>query len=106
RLTFIVCSAPPPSLFPYPRSSDLMPPGKELPDWQIAVLRNWIQTGAPMPEGPAPKQDVSASLAALEERPINAEERQFWIQLRSTDRKSTRLNSSQGSKSYAVLCFH
>jgi hypothetical protein len=55
-----------------------MPPGKELPDWQLVVLRNWIQTGASMPEGPAPTQNVSAALSALEERPITAEERRFW----------------------------
>jgi hypothetical protein len=55
-----------------------MPPGKELPDWQLLVLRQWIQTGAPMPAGPPPKRDASAALAALEERPITDEERQFW----------------------------
>lgn len=55
-----------------------MPPGKELPDWQLVVLRRWIETGAPMPEGEAPKQDEKAALAAMEERPILPEERRFW----------------------------
>jgi len=55
-----------------------MPPGKELPDWQLVVLRRWIETGAPMPEGPAPKLDGKAALAGLEERPITEAERQFW----------------------------
>ena len=34
-----------------------MPPGKKLPDEQIAVLREWIEEGAPMPEAAAsPKE--------------------------------------------------
>jgi len=43
-----------------------------------AFVRRWIETGAPMPEGPAPKLDGKAALTALEDRPITESERQFW----------------------------
>ena len=59
-----------------------MPPGKKLPDEQIAALRAWIEDGAPMPvaKGSASKEDeeAKAALAKMEERPISAEERQYW----------------------------
>ena len=55
-----------------------MPPGKELPDWQLVVLRRWIETGAPWSESEAPKVDEKAALSAMEERPITPEERRFW----------------------------
>ena len=58
-----------------------MPPGKKLPDEQIAALRAWIEEGAPMP-APAPplrtEAEAKAALAKMEERPITAEERQYW----------------------------
>src|SRR5262245_19546556 len=37
-----------------------MPPGKELPDWQLEVLKRWIGTGAPVPAGGPPKQTRNA----------------------------------------------
>jgi mono/diheme cytochrome c family protein len=57
-----------------------MPPGKKLPDAQVAALRTWIAEGAPMPEkDAAPSQEVaSAALVKMEERPITAEERNYW----------------------------
>ncbi|HTM50743.1 MAG TPA: PSD1 and planctomycete cytochrome C domain-containing protein [Bryobacteraceae bacterium] len=55
-----------------------MPPGKELPDWQLEVLKRWIGTGAPMPAGPPRAQNRDAALTALENRPITEEERRFW----------------------------
>ena len=51
-----------------------MPPGKKLPDEQIAALRAWIEEGAPMPAAKvsASKEDeeANAALAKMEERPI------------------------------------
>ncbi len=59
-----------------------MPPGKKLPDEQIAALRAWIEDGAPMPVAKvsASKEDeeAKAALAKMEDRPISAEERQYW----------------------------
>jgi len=59
-----------------------MPPGKKLSDEQIAVLRNWIEDGAPLAASKATlsKEDdeAKAALARMEERPITAEERQYW----------------------------
>jgi cytochrome c553 len=59
-----------------------MPPGKKLPDEQIAALRAWIEDGAPMPaaKGSASKEEeeAKAALAKMEERPITTEERQYW----------------------------
>src|SRR5688572_29034901 len=47
-----------------------MPPGKKLADEDIAMLRRWIEEGAPMPEtGVArePDQVAQAALAKMEE---------------------------------------
>jgi cytochrome c553 len=59
-----------------------MPPGKKLPDEQIAALRAWIEDGAPMPavKGSASKEEeeAKAALAKMEDRPITTEERQYW----------------------------
>ena len=57
-----------------------MPPGKKLSDEQVAALRTWIQEGAPMPQtaiAPVPEA-ANAALAKMEERPITAEERNYW----------------------------
>src|SRR3954464_11832978 len=56
-----------------------MPPGKKLPDEQVAALRAWIQEGAPMPQtGIAPvPEEANAALAKMEERPVTAEERNY-----------------------------
>jgi mono/diheme cytochrome c family protein len=57
-----------------------MPPGKKLPDADVAALRAWIAEGAPMTAtAPAPsKEGANAALAKMEERPITAEERNYW----------------------------
>lgn len=59
-----------------------MPPGKKLADGDIAVLRRWIEEGAPMREAAAvPKErdeEAKAQLAKMEERPILPEERKYW----------------------------
>ncbi|MBK9168542.1 MAG: PSD1 domain-containing protein [Bryobacterales bacterium] len=54
-----------------------MPPGGKLQDWEITVLRNWINTGAPL-DGKVDGEDDRAALAKLEDRPITDEERRFW----------------------------
>jgi hypothetical protein len=58
-----------------------MPPGKKLPDSEIAVLRRWIEEGAPMPSNaPAEQSDeAKAALSKMEDRPITPEERQYWV---------------------------
>ncbi|MEO7653463.1 MAG: PSD1 and planctomycete cytochrome C domain-containing protein [Bryobacteraceae bacterium] len=56
-----------------------MPPGKKLPDWQLSVLRRWIDTGAPMPAGGAVAQpSATEAMKAMEERVITDQERSFW----------------------------
>ena len=55
-----------------------MPPGKTLPPEQLLVLREWIQAGAPVDAAAPVKEDPAASTAKLEERPITAEEKNFW----------------------------
>ncbi len=57
-----------------------MPPGKKLGDDQIEVLRQWINAGAPMPEGPLSDEEAQRleALKKLEERPITEEERSWW----------------------------
>jgi cytochrome c553 len=60
-----------------------MPPGKKLADEDIAVLRRWIEEGAQMPDAVAiasaeKDAEAKAALARMEERPVTAEERQFW----------------------------
>ncbi len=57
-----------------------MPPGKKLPDADLAVLRNWIAAGAKLPalDQAADEAAKKAALAKLEERPILPEERRFW----------------------------
>lgn len=54
-----------------------MPPGKKLQDWQIEVIKRWISTGAPL-EGKVATPDARAAMAKMEERPITAEERNWW----------------------------
>ncbi len=55
-----------------------MPPGKTLPADQVEILRQWIAAGAEMKAGAIPKEEGNAALAKLEDRPITAEERNFW----------------------------
>jgi hypothetical protein len=54
-----------------------MPPGKKLPEADLAVLKSWIERGGNLTLTAAP-EDPKAALAKLEERPITAQERQFW----------------------------
>ncbi|BDC52569.1 hypothetical protein F183_A48840 [Bryobacterales bacterium F-183] len=56
-----------------------MPPGKKLPEADLAVLKAWIERGGNL-SAPAvvPAEDPKAALAKLEERPITEQERQFW----------------------------
>jgi hypothetical protein len=55
-----------------------MPPGKKLQDWQLAVLRQWIATGAPLDQPIGGQDDARKALASMEDRPITEQERQFW----------------------------
>ncbi len=55
-----------------------MPPGKKLSTEEMGVLRLWILAGAVLPEVDPQELDRKAQLAALEERPITDQERQFW----------------------------
>jgi hypothetical protein len=58
-----------------------MPPGKTLPAPDLAVLQEWILSGAPWrasTAAPKETQEKLAALAKLEERPITSEERKFW----------------------------
>ena len=54
-----------------------MPPGKELPAESLLTLREWIRSGAAL-EPVQAKEDTSANTAKLEERPITAEEKNYW----------------------------
>ena len=58
-----------------------MPPGQQLGEPDIAILRRWIEGGAVLPES-APvataSGDAKAQMAKLEDRPITSEERSFW----------------------------
>jgi hypothetical protein len=56
-----------------------MPPGKPLAAEQVESIRKWIDAGAPMATAAAVKSDdAKAALAKMEERPITAEEREYW----------------------------
>src|ERR1700676_15979 len=57
-----------------------MPPGKKLSDDEIETLRIWIEAGAPYPKIDTKQADAAekAAMAKLEERPITAEERNYW----------------------------
>ncbi len=55
-----------------------MPPGKKLQDWQLAVLRQWVATGAPLEQPIGGLDEAKKALAAMENRPITEQERQFW----------------------------
>ena len=57
-----------------------MPPGKKLSDDDIDTIRVWIEAGAAYPKIDA-KESSAAEKAAMEkaeERPITAEERNYW----------------------------
>ncbi len=54
-----------------------MPPDKKLQDWQLTVVSRWIGTGAPL-DKPVEAADTRKAMAAMEEKPISEEERQFW----------------------------
>jgi mono/diheme cytochrome c family protein len=57
-----------------------MPPGRKLSDDDLEALRIWIESGAPYPKVDVKEADAAekAALAKLEERPITAEERNYW----------------------------
>ena len=60
-----------------------MPPGKKLADTDLETLRLWIRAGAPWPAATAEAKkdgdaERQATLKAMEERPLTAEERAFW----------------------------
>lgn len=59
-----------------------MPPGAKLPAADLEILRKWLLAGAPWPAtadaAGSAEADKQAALAAMEERPITAEERAFW----------------------------
>jgi hypothetical protein len=55
-----------------------MPPGKTLSDAELKVLRQWIDTGAPLEAKREPGEADKAALAKLEERPITAAEKSYW----------------------------
>ena len=58
-----------------------MPPGQKLSAADLDVLRRWVLAGAVYPESAAGGEDDAAkkaALAAMEERPVTAEERAFW----------------------------
>ena len=63
--------------------SPAMPPGKKLAEKDLETLRLWIRAGASYPAAMATaKRDdgaaKQAALKAMEERPLTAEERNFW----------------------------
>jgi hypothetical protein len=47
-----------------------MPPGKKLPEQQIAVLTRWVQMGAPWP--------ADVQTGGIRSGPVTPEERRFW----------------------------
>jgi len=60
-----------------------MPPTLRISDTDIDTLRRWIEAGAKLDgiaveAGGAAEQKQKAALVKLEERPITAEEQQFW----------------------------
>jgi hypothetical protein len=55
-----------------------MPPGKKLQAWQLSMISRWIATGAPLDKPIVASADAGKAMAAMEERPITEEERQFW----------------------------
>jgi mono/diheme cytochrome c family protein len=56
-----------------------MPPGKKLADSDIAILKAWIERGAPFEDLLDQKEEEArAALAKLEDRPITAAERNWW----------------------------
>jgi hypothetical protein len=57
-----------------------MPPGQTLSPANLDVLKRWILAGAEWPSQQVSQKDADAKAAmlAMEERPIKAEERDFW----------------------------
>ncbi len=56
-----------------------MPPGKHLTVADIETLRNWISAGAKLDSNSTGiQEDPAVTLSKMEERPITAEERNFW----------------------------
>ena len=61
-----------------------MPPGKQLPEAELAILERWISAGAVYPEKAAAdggsEGDAArkAALAAMEEHPVTEKDRAFW----------------------------
>ncbi|MGE0815782.1 MAG: DUF1553 domain-containing protein [Vicinamibacterales bacterium] len=53
--------------------------GAPLTAAELAAMKRWIDAGAPWPAGLASEANASsASAAAIEERPLTAEERNYW----------------------------
>jgi hypothetical protein len=78
-----------------------MPPGKKLPDGDLDILRRWILAGAVYP-GDAGRQEVqtdkAAALAALEERLITEEERNFWAFRKPVRRDPPRVRNASWAR--------
>ncbi len=56
-----------------------MPPGKKLPDEDIATLKLWIERGVPYEDIlDKSEEDARKALSKLEERPITPAERKWW----------------------------
>ena len=57
-----------------------MPPTGKLAKEKIEILRNWILSGAPMPESAVSDEEAERleALRKLEDRPITDEERAWW----------------------------
>src|SRR5207245_11294976 len=99
-------SLPYPHSFPTRRSSDLKPASKtaKLPEWNLADLYSGIDA----PEVARDLETMDADCVAFETdykgklaTGTANEDGGKWL---AEDRKSTRLNSSHGSISYAVFC--
>ncbi|MBM3814037.1 MAG: DUF1553 domain-containing protein [Acidimicrobiia bacterium] len=66
------------------RFNPAMPPDKKLPDAELDILRRWILAGIPWPADALPANEAealaakAATLKAMEERPVTAQERNFW----------------------------
>ncbi len=67
-------------LFATHQQNPAMPPGKKLDDGDLDILRKWIEAGAEYPaqQLTQKEQEAKAAMAAMEERPITAGERNFW----------------------------
>ncbi|MDX2154180.1 MAG: DUF1553 domain-containing protein [Bryobacteraceae bacterium] len=55
-----------------------MPPGSKLSDADLDTLRKWIASGPSLPAAQAAAAPAKPDLSRLEDRPITAEERNYW----------------------------